>query len=151
MIDKKQFIECMSYLKAYYPNFNFDLTNKAQLDVWYQSLGSVNCLPFLIKNYTLNSKFPPLSPNDILEYLKISENVANGIDFGKLIKNNKSQYYVEISKLLEIDEQKARKIIKELEYGGFATLDDKYLSQVEKDNKLQIETNKEMLMYEKQN
>ena len=103
MADKKEFINCISYLKAYYPNFNFDINNKLMLDVWYQSFNKVNNLPVLIRNYTLNNKFPPLSPNDILEYLNTTEYVVNGIDLGKLIKNNKSQYYIEISKLLEVN------------------------------------------------
>lgn len=66
MIDKKQFIECMSYLKAYYPNFNFDLTNKMQLQVWYQSLNMVDDLPKSIMNYIKNNKFPPQSPTDLI-------------------------------------------------------------------------------------
>ena len=143
MVDKKEFINCISYLKAFYPKFNFDITNKLMLDVWYQSLNQVNNLPILIKNYTLNNKFPPLSPNDILEYLNTTKYVINGIDLGKLFENNINQYYIEISKLIEVNPNKAREIIKELEYGGFQTLDDKYLSGYEK--KL-LETNKKELI-----
>lgn len=146
MADKKEFINCISYLKAYYPNFNFDINNKLMLDVWYQSFNQVDNLPVLIRNYTLNNKFPPLSPNDILEYLNTTEYVVNGIDLGKLIKNNKSQYYIEISKLLEVNPNKAREIIKELEYGGFSDLDGRYLSQCEKDKTRAITTNKKELI-----
>ena len=143
MVDKKEFINCISYLKAFYPKFNFDITNKLMLDVWYQSLCQVNNLPILIKNYTLNNKFPPLSPNDILEYLNTTEYVINGIDLGRLFENNINQYYIEISKLIEVNPNKAREIIKALEYGGFQTIDDIYLSGYEK--KL-LETNKKELI-----
>ena len=63
-----------------------------------------------------------------------------------MIKNNKSQYYIEISKLLEVNPNKAREIIKELEYGGFSDLDGRYLSQCEKDKTRAITTNKKELI-----
>ena len=72
MLNKDVFIKGLGYLKACYINWQFDLTNKDCLEIWYKKFSNLNDNQYriMVESYTDNNKFPPNSPADLLEELR---------------------------------------------------------------------------------
>lgn len=68
MLDKKVFLKGLNYLKAMYINWQFSLTNKMLLEIWYDTFKDYEDSVFTetIKEYCKTKQFPPNSPYDIL-------------------------------------------------------------------------------------
>ena len=78
---KEEFLQCLNYLKAYYPNWNLGFENVFVLNVWYDNFKNnveFESMLEIVKKYCVENKFPPNSPTDLLNI--IPEVFENGIE-----------------------------------------------------------------------
>ena len=68
MLDKRVFLKGLNYLKAMYLNWQFNLTNKMLLEIWYDSFNQLDDETYIetVKQYCKVKQFAPNSPYDIL-------------------------------------------------------------------------------------
>ncbi len=66
---KEEFLQGICYIKAYYPNWNFNVQDGFVSGVWYDNLKELDMESYqtVIKDYCSKNRFPPQSPFDILE------------------------------------------------------------------------------------
>lgn len=77
---EQEFAKGLAFLKSYYTNWNFDLSNMMALSIWYENFKELEYQSFqeVVKNYCRNNRFPPQSPFDILDTIpkELDENQA---------------------------------------------------------------------------
>lgn len=73
MLDNKTFLQGIRYIKANYLNWSFDLNDDLMLKVWYKKFSNLDNKIFMqmVEQYTERSKYPPNSPADLLEVIKV--------------------------------------------------------------------------------
>ena len=77
MLDVKKFIMGLNLIKNTYLNWNFDIKNQMQVEIWYSKFKDMSDDDFkaLIEEFTNKNVFPPNSPADILKYVKTYDSV----------------------------------------------------------------------------
>ena len=67
MLDKRVFLKGLNYLKAMYINWQFNLTNKMLLEIWYDVFKDFDDNVFMetVKEYCKTKQFAPNSPYEI--------------------------------------------------------------------------------------
>lgn len=77
MLDVNKFIMGLNLIKNTYLNWNFDIKNQMQVNIWYSKFKDLPDDDFktLIEEFTNKSVFPPNSPVDILKYVKTYDSV----------------------------------------------------------------------------
>ena len=79
-MSEQEFAKGITFLKSYYTNWNFDLTNTIALSIWYESFKDLEYQSFqeIVKKYCMNNRFAPQSPFDILDTIpkELDENQA---------------------------------------------------------------------------
>ena len=71
MMSEQEFAKGLTFLKSYYVNWNFDITNTMTLSIWYESFKEIEYQSFqeIVKSYCKSNRFPPQSPFDILDMI----------------------------------------------------------------------------------
>jgi len=100
MLNQKTFITGMQYLKNFYIKWEFDLTDRTKLEVWYGFLSALDEADFtrIIETYCTTNIHAPQSPNDLIMIL-VEEDEKNYADpyrafalVRQLIRDNGWQY-----------------------------------------------------------
>lgn len=97
---QEEFLQGLSYLKAYYQNWNFNFQESFVLGIWYENLKHLDMDSYqeVIKNYCINNRFPPQSPFDILEMIpkEYSTDVAWDIIIDCINRSKDTQMFLNL-------------------------------------------------------
>lgn len=70
MLNPKDFLKGIIYLKKYYLNFNFDINDKQLLNIWYGKFKDYSDSQFqkVVQRYCEVENYPPNSPQVLLKF-----------------------------------------------------------------------------------